>query len=253
VGERKPYKTDLTKPEWAVIKPLIVAWKAAHPSVSGHQGRYEMREIVNALRYQNRTGCQWELLPHDLPPTGAVRYYFDVWKRDGLDQRINELLRMMCARRPDARGILPRWCSTRSRCARPPGCRRRPRAWTRRKVGALAARLREAEAEREALAITAKTVRTMAAGLDLEQPPPPGLPDGAAYQQIMAVFEHERRPLRARDLCLALDPPVLPKHVEGNRVKLKRLVSLGFLDETEPGLFQQPSLQARTAPTDQRS
>lgn len=95
VGERKPYKTDLTEPEWAVIKPLIAAWKAVHPSVSGHQGRYSMREIVNALRYQNRTGCQWELLPHDLPPTGAVRYYFDVWKRDGLDARINEVLRMM--------------------------------------------------------------------------------------------------------------------------------------------------------------
>lgn len=95
MDERKPYKTDLTEPEWALIKPLIAAWKAVHPSVSGHQGRYEMREIVNALRYQNRTGCQWELLPHDLPPTGAVRYYFDVWKRDGLDARINEVLRMM--------------------------------------------------------------------------------------------------------------------------------------------------------------
>ncbi|MBR7827875.1 transposase [Actinospica sp. MGRD01-02] len=95
MGERKAYKTDLTEPEWAVIKPLIAAWKAAHPSVSGHQGRYEIREIVNALRYQNRTGCQWELLPHDLPPTGAVRYYFGVWKSDGLDARINDVLRMM--------------------------------------------------------------------------------------------------------------------------------------------------------------
>lgn len=95
MDERTRYKTDLTEPEWAVIKPLIAAWKAKHPSVSGHQGRYEMREIVNALRYQNRTGCQWDLLPHDLPPTGAVRYYFDVWKRDGLDARINDVLRMM--------------------------------------------------------------------------------------------------------------------------------------------------------------
>jgi len=95
VGERKAYKTDLTDAEWAVLEPLIAAWKARHPSVSGHQGRYALREIVNTLRYQNRTGCQWELLPHDLPPTGAVRYYFDVWKRDGLDRRINDVLRMM--------------------------------------------------------------------------------------------------------------------------------------------------------------
>jgi transposase len=99
VGERKAYKTDLTDAEWTVIEPLIAAWKAQHPSVSGHQGRYELREIVNALRYQNRSGCQWELLPHDLPPTGAVRYYFDVWKRDGLDRRINEVLRMMVRER----------------------------------------------------------------------------------------------------------------------------------------------------------
>jgi transposase len=95
MSERRAYKTDLTDAEWAVIEPLIAAWKAQHASVSGHQGHYEKREIVNALRYQNRTGCQWELLPHDLPPTGAVRYYFDVWKRDGLDRRINDVLRMM--------------------------------------------------------------------------------------------------------------------------------------------------------------
>lgn len=99
VGERKAYKTDLTDAEWMVIEPLISAWKAQHPSVSGHQGRYQLREIVNALQYQTRSGCQWELLPHDLPPTGAVRYYFDVWKRDGLDRRINDVLRMMVRER----------------------------------------------------------------------------------------------------------------------------------------------------------
>lgn len=115
-------------------------------------------------------------------------------------------------------------------------------------IGELAARLREAEAEREALATTAKTVRAMAADLKLEQPPAPVLPDGAAYQQITGVFDHERRPLRAREVCLALDLPVMPKHVEGTRAKLKRLVSLGFLDETEPGLFAQPRPQAPTAP-----
>jgi hypothetical protein len=83
-------------------------------------------------------------------------------------------------------------------------------------------------------------------------PPALALPDGAAYQQIMDVFEHEHRPLRARDLCLALDLPVLPKHTEGTRAKLKRLVSLGFLDETEPGLFTQPRPQAQPDPADQQ-
>ena len=119
-------------------------------------------------------------------------------------------------------------------------------------VGELAARLREAEAEREALAITAKTIRALAPELELDGPPTPTLPDGAAYQQIMGVFEHEHRALRARDLCLALDLPVLPKHVEGARAKLKRLVSLGFLGESEPGLFAQPRPEAQATPADQR-
>jgi hypothetical protein len=118
-------------------------------------------------------------------------------------------------------------------------------------AGELAARLREVEGEREALQITAKTIRATAADLDLEQPPAPVLPDGAAYQQIMDVFDHEQRPLRARDLCPALDLPILPKHTEGTRAKLKRLVSLGFLDETEPGLLAQPHPQAQATPTDQ--
>ncbi len=61
VSERKPYKTDLSDEQWAQIKPVITAWKAAHRSVSGHQGRYEMWEIVNALLHQGRTGCQWDL------------------------------------------------------------------------------------------------------------------------------------------------------------------------------------------------
>ncbi|MEU2779678.1 transposase, partial [Streptomyces sp. NPDC007162] len=63
MSERKPYKTDVSDEQWALVEPVIAAWKAAHPSVSGHQGPYAMREIVNALLYQGRTGCQWELLP----------------------------------------------------------------------------------------------------------------------------------------------------------------------------------------------
>ncbi|MGA5761293.1 transposase [Nonomuraea bangladeshensis] len=48
--------------------------KAAHPSVSGHEGNYALREMVNAIRYQGRTGVQWDCLPHDLPPKGATYY-----------------------------------------------------------------------------------------------------------------------------------------------------------------------------------
>ncbi|WP_436789496.1 IS5 family transposase [Yinghuangia sp. YIM S10712] len=93
MSDRKPYKSDLSDERWALVEPVIAAWKARHPSVSGHQGNYAMREIVNAILYQSRTGCQWDYLPHDLPPPGAVKYYFYTWRNDGTDRTIHELLR----------------------------------------------------------------------------------------------------------------------------------------------------------------
>ncbi|GHC33516.1 hypothetical protein GCM10010348_70530 [Streptomyces anthocyanicus] len=72
---------------------MITAWKARHPSVSGHQGKYAMRETVNAILYQNRTGCQWEFLPHDMHPPGAVKYHFYLWHDEGTDQDVHDLLR----------------------------------------------------------------------------------------------------------------------------------------------------------------
>ncbi|MFF8918965.1 IS5 family transposase [Streptomyces sp. NPDC015032] len=76
-----------------LVEPVISAWKAGHPSIGGHQGRYAMREIVNAILYQDCTGCQRDLLPHDLPPAGAVKYYCYKWRDDGTDQTIHDLLR----------------------------------------------------------------------------------------------------------------------------------------------------------------
>ena len=93
MGERKAYPSDLTDDQWAVVGPFLQAWKARHPSVSGHQGRYQLREIVNAIFYQNRTGCQWAYLPHDLPPKSATYYYFALWRDDGTDQTVHDLLR----------------------------------------------------------------------------------------------------------------------------------------------------------------
>jgi Putative transposase of IS4/5 family (DUF4096) len=76
VGKRRAYPSDLSDEQWAVVGPFLDARKAKHPSVSGHQGRYPLREIVNAIFYQNRTGCQWAYLPHELPPKSAT--YYDV-------------------------------------------------------------------------------------------------------------------------------------------------------------------------------
>jgi hypothetical protein len=111
-------------------------------------------------------------------------------------------------------------------------------------IDELTARLRELDEAISHLQITRKTLISLA-GQD-DQPaaepagPSPALPDHPAYQQILTAFADLRRPLRARDLCVALDLPIVSKNTENIRSKLKRLVSRGILVETEPGLFAQP-------------
>ncbi|ASW55793.1 IS5 family transposase [Plantactinospora sp. KBS50] len=95
MGDRKRYPSDVTDEQWELIGPFLQAWKAKRVavSVSGRPGDYDLREIVNAIFYQNRTGCQWAYLPHDLPPKSATYYYFALWRDDGTDQVIHDLLR----------------------------------------------------------------------------------------------------------------------------------------------------------------
>src|SRR3954453_9956667 len=68
---RKPYSTDLTHAQWARIATLI---SPAKPG--GRRRSVNVREIVNAIVYFVRTGCQWRNLPHDFPPWGTVHYYY---------------------------------------------------------------------------------------------------------------------------------------------------------------------------------
>ena len=111
-------------------------------------------------------------------------------------------------------------------------------------IDELTARLRELNEAVSDLQVTRKTLVSLASESDepAAEPaaPPPALPDHPAYQQILDAFAELRRPLRARDLCLALDLPIAARNTEGIRSKLKRLVSRGILVETEPGLFTQP-------------
>ena len=90
---RMPYPSDVTDEQWALIGPFLGAWRANRISVAGRQGEQDLREIVNAILYQNRTGCQWAYLPHDLPQKPVTYYYFGLWRDDGTDATIHDLLR----------------------------------------------------------------------------------------------------------------------------------------------------------------
>ena len=84
---RKPYPSDLTDDQWAVVEPLIPVHAVGRPRV------HEMREILNAILYINRSGCQWDMLPHDLPARTTVYSHFARWRGDGTWQRILDALR----------------------------------------------------------------------------------------------------------------------------------------------------------------
>jgi putative transposase len=85
---RKLYPTDLTDEQWVIIEPLIPPAK--------HGGRprtVNMREVINTCLYLNRSGCQWDMLPHDLLPKSTVYDYFADWRGDGTWERMVDALR----------------------------------------------------------------------------------------------------------------------------------------------------------------
>jgi putative transposase len=84
---RKPYPSDLTDAQWALIEPLIPAPGVGRPRTN------DLRELLNAIFYLNRSGCQWDMLPHDLPAKSTVYDYFAQWRDDGTWQSIMDALR----------------------------------------------------------------------------------------------------------------------------------------------------------------
>lgn len=98
---RKAYKSDLTDGEWRIIEPLLPPAK-----LGGHPRTVDMREVVNAIFYLLRTGCSWEMLPHDFPPYSTVYYYFRRWQRRGVWQEMNQALRQQ-VRQQLAKKALP--------------------------------------------------------------------------------------------------------------------------------------------------
>jgi putative transposase len=87
-GSPQRYASDLNDREWTILAPLI-----AQKAGSGKRRTVNMREVLNALFYRVRTGCQWRMLPKDFPPWYHVWYYYRTWRDDGTWTRINTALR----------------------------------------------------------------------------------------------------------------------------------------------------------------
>jgi len=85
---RPKYPSDLTDSQWKLLEPLLPEEKEG-----GRPRSVPQREIVNAILYVIRTGCQWRALPHDFPIWSTVFHYFSTYKRSGLWKSINDELR----------------------------------------------------------------------------------------------------------------------------------------------------------------
>ena len=100
---RKAYPSDLTDAQWALLEPRLRALEdRVRP---GPPREVDLREVINTLLYQNRTGCQWAFLPHDLLPKSTVYDYFTKYRDHGVWQQIVDALRAAVrTRTPQAAG-----------------------------------------------------------------------------------------------------------------------------------------------------
>jgi putative transposase len=91
VLHRKQYPSELTDEQWAIVGPLIPSAKQSKRG--GRPRKVDMREVLNTLFSLNRSGCQWDMLPHALLPKSTVYDYFAQWRDDGTWEKLVKALR----------------------------------------------------------------------------------------------------------------------------------------------------------------
>src|SRR5689334_5288110 len=81
------YPSDVSDEQWALIEPHIPVYPGGRPRTT------DLRDVVDAILYVLRTGCQWRYLPKDFPPRSTVWRYFDEWRHNGTLDKIHDSLR----------------------------------------------------------------------------------------------------------------------------------------------------------------
>jgi putative transposase len=87
--ERKPYPTDLTDEQWKLMEPFLPEAKPG-----GRPRKTDLREVMNALLYLVRSGCQWRMIPHEFPPWKTCYNYYRAWIANGTWDEILVSLRL---------------------------------------------------------------------------------------------------------------------------------------------------------------
>ncbi len=91
--KRKSYLSDITDEEWEVLAPIV---EENCPYTRGPKVSLEQyREILNAIFYINKTGVQWQYLPHDFPPYKTVNHHYLKFMEIDLFEKINDTSRKL--------------------------------------------------------------------------------------------------------------------------------------------------------------
>lgn len=110
--ERRRYPSDLSDARWALVEPVLTAWRAERRGRGLDIGRppdHDLRSLLDAILYVNRTGVPWRYLPHDYPHWNTVYAYFARWQTEGVFDQLNSLLRRQ-VRRQEGREEEPTAC-----------------------------------------------------------------------------------------------------------------------------------------------
>ncbi|MCE5260124.1 MAG: transposase [Chloroflexi bacterium] len=83
----KRYPSDLDDTQWQLVEAVLPLSRRI-----GRPRRHDLRAVVDAILYLERTSCSWRMLPHDLPPWQTVYDYYSRWRRDGTWQSILTLV-----------------------------------------------------------------------------------------------------------------------------------------------------------------
>lgn len=74
------YPTNLTDKQWKVIKNVL--------ETKERKRKHSLREMINAMMYLTKTGCQWRMLPKNFGPWQTVYFYFRKWKFEGVFEEL---------------------------------------------------------------------------------------------------------------------------------------------------------------------
>jgi transposase len=92
---RQPYPSDLSDARWALVEPTLTAWREERRRRGLEGGRpptHDLRDILDAIVYVDRTGIPWRYLLHEYPPWESVYHYFAAWRDEGVFTQLSGLL-----------------------------------------------------------------------------------------------------------------------------------------------------------------